>query len=99
MLVKQTAAVAVSGATGRGPDRKAESRRFETNTVVRPGYDKAVGHELHGKGFSFVAQQRNLAVSASQRARDFPKSTKNLFGSFANNSQRNWITAIRYKML
>jgi len=78
---------------------RLKSRRFETNTVVRPGYDKAVGHELHGKGFSFVAQQRNLAVSASQRARDFPKSTKNLFGSFANNSQRNWITAIRYKML
>lgn len=35
-FVKQTAAVAASGATGRGPDRKAESRRFETNTVVRP---------------------------------------------------------------
>ena len=35
-FVKQIAAVTVSGATGCGPDRKAESRRFETNTVVTP---------------------------------------------------------------
>ena len=63
-----------------------------------PQLRSAAGQVVHGKGFSSVAQDRNLAVWASQRAEIFPKSTSSLFGSFANSSQRNWATAERYKM-